>query len=435
MPSIPECERRRPVSSSALAVHPSSDGEGGRLVAALAALNLLSYVDRQMIAALAPLLIADLGLSRAQIGLLVGGAFMAFFALATLVMGVLADRYRRPRVLAGGLTAWSAATGLAGTASGFGPLLFWRSLVGVGEATLSPTALSMLADRFPPSRLGTANGVFYAGIPAGFACSFALAGTIGPRFGWRACFFVLGAVGLLAVALVWRMTDPPRRGQEVQAQVGRLELVRVARLIAARPAIAVLMLAGALLAYTSASSQHAITWLVEERGFAYPRAAWLSAVVVATAGLAGNLGIGALTDRIRRRHAAFRLLSLAAIGLVALAATAAFYTLPSSSLLFLPCWVLAQAWLLGWYGPLFAAILEQTPAGLRATCAAVALLAVNLLGVATGPWITGLVGDRAGLTHGLLTSLGGAAIGLALVVVVGLRAWRRDEAPSLRKAS
>ncbi len=418
---MPGSERGGAVESEARVDQPSARAGSLRLLAALASLNVLSYVDRQMIPAVAPLLIEDLGLSRAQIGLLVGASFIVVFALATPVMGVAADRLRRPRVLACGLGAWSAATGLTGTATGFGSLLCWRSLVGVGEAALAPTALSMLADRFRPGRLGVVNGVFYAGIPVGFAFSFALAAWLAPRFGWRACFLFLGLAGLVAVALVWRMSDPARRGMTSASR--RLELVRVARLLAAERELGVLVLAGALLAYASASSQHGITWLVQERGFGYAPAAWLSALVTALAGLAGNLGIGALTDRGRRAHAAGRLLSFAAIGVAGLVAAGLFYTLPASSPFFLPCWFAAQAWLLGWYGPLLAAILETSPADLRATCAAVALLVVNLLGVATGPWITGWIGDRVSLSRGLLSSLGVAAVGLVLVAGVGVH-WR-----------
>ncbi|HSD27183.1 MAG TPA: MFS transporter, partial [Vicinamibacteria bacterium] len=166
-----------------------------RTVAALAGLNLLSYVDRQLLVALAPLLMADLGLSRADVGLLIGFSFIAVFAIGTVVVGVLADRFSRPHIMAGGLAAWSAATALTGTAGGFASLAAWRALVGVGEATLPPTALSMVGDRVPPARVGLANGVFYAGIPVGFALSFVLAGWVGPRLGWRACFLLLGAAG------------------------------------------------------------------------------------------------------------------------------------------------------------------------------------------------------------------------------------------------
>ena len=125
-----------------------------------------------------------------------------------------------------------------------------------------------------------------------------------------------------------------------------------------------------------------------------------------------------------------RPLAFAALGTLALAATAAFYALPPASSLFLPCWFVAQAWLLGWYGPLLAAVLEGCPARLRASCAGLALLVINLLGVAIGPWLTGLIGDRASLTRGLLTSVAVAAVGLLLVAGAGLSLLRRDTAES-----
>jgi MFS family permease len=101
--------------------------------------------------------------------------------------------------MAGGLAAWSAATAFTAAATGFGTLAACRALVGIGEATLPASAVSMLGDRVPPRRAGFANGIFYAGIPVGFALSFGLAGWIGPWLGWRACFLPLGP-GLVAVS-------------------------------------------------------------------------------------------------------------------------------------------------------------------------------------------------------------------------------------------
>ena len=389
---------------------------------------MLGYVDRQLLAALAPLLMADLGLSRADIGLLIGLSFITVFALGVLVVGVLADRWSRPRLIAGGLGTWSAATALTGTAAGLPSLAAWRALVGVGEATLPATALSMLGDAFPPARLGLANGVFYAGVPVGFALSFALAGSIGPWLGWRACFLLLGLAGLGGVALVSRVADPPRRGVDAGRPAARPGAAAgdLLRALGARPAIALVVLGGTLLVYASASSQHAITWLVQERGFPFGRAAFLSAVVIGTAGLAGNVAIGLVTDRARRRHPGARLVALAALGAIGLPAAALFYRLPPASAFFFPCWWLAQAWLLGWYGPLLAAVDEMAPAGRRATVIGFAVLVVNVLGVATGPYVTGLVGDRSSLTVGLSWSLVPAAAGLALVALVGLAELRRS---------
>jgi len=397
-----------------------------RLLAALAALNVLGYVDRQLVAALAPVLMAELGLSRGDIGLLIGPVFVVVFGIGTLVLGAAADRGRRTRIIAGGLAVWSASTALTGTASSFATLALWRALVGVGEATLPPTAISMLGDRFPPSRLGFASSVYYAGIPVGFACSLAVAGWLVPRFGWRSCFYLLGVLGLGAVALVWRMADPPRRSSRAGAAQeepapGGTTASRLRRAFADEPALAFLIGGAILLTYASASSQHLVTWLVQERGFAYSRAAYLAAAVVLGAGLAGNLAIGVLTDAAQRRHAQGRLGAVVGLGALSLATTAAFYLLPASSPFFLAAWLVAQAWTLGWFGPVLAAMHEMAPAGSRATVIGFGLMAANLVGVGTGSWITGAVGDRAGLTAGLVASVAVGAVGLVLVGLAALR--------------
>ncbi len=396
-----------------------------QLVTAVAALNVLSFVDRQLLVVLAPLLIADLGLTRAQIGLLVGISFIGVFAVGTLVVGVWADRCNRPRLIALGLVIWSAATALTSTAGGMTSLVVWRSLVGVGEAALPVTALAMIGDRVSGRHLGLATGMFYAGVPIGFALSFALSGVIGPWLGWRACFLALGVLGLLGTLLVRRLEDPPRRGAAPATGTGGPSVWSA---IGERPMLLVLSAAGALLVYASASSQHAITWLVAERGFDYSRAALVSAGVILAAGLAGNLAIGAITDRARQAHPAGRLLALAGVSVIGLLASAGFYTASPLSWRFFACWIVAYGFLLGWYGSLVAAVDERAPEGRRAAVLGFVLLVINLLGVATGPYVTGLIGDRSSLTEGLLWSLAPAALGATLLALAGLQELLRGRA-------
>ena len=394
------------------------------LVAAVAGLNVLAYVDRQLLVALAPLLIADLGLSRAQVGLLVGVTFIVVFALGSLLVGVLADRYNRPRLIALGLAVWSAATALTSTSGGLASLAFWRVLVGVGEAGLPATALSMLSDRVAGRHLAVATSLYYAGVPVGFALSFALSGAIAPRLGWRACFLVLGLAGLACALFVRRMADPPRRGE--RAPGGGPGLAAALR---ERPMLLVLTAAATLLVYASASSQHTITWLVSERGFDYSRAAFLSAGVILAAGLVGSVAIGALADRAQRVHPAGRLVALVGVNAVGLAAAAAFYTVPPATPAFFLAWFLAQAYLLGWYGSLVAAVAERAPAERRASVLGFLLLVINLFGVATGPYVTGLVADRSTLTSALLWSLVPAAIGTLVLAAAFVSERRASERP------
>jgi predicted MFS family arabinose efflux permease len=402
------------------------------LLAALTALHLLNYLDRQLVVTLAPLLMADLGLSRARIGLLVGASFVLVFGFGTLVLGAASDRFRRPRLIALGLAVWSVGTAGSAAAAGFAQLVAMRLLVGLGEAVLAPTALSMLGDRIPAARLGFASGVFYAAIPLGFGLSFALSGWIGPWLGWRACFLLLGLAGLLFIPAVLRLDDPPRRGAGTPARAAfRQQLVALRGALAERPAILLVSLAAAALAFSSASSQHTITWLVEEHRLPYPRAAFLSALVVGPAGLLGNLVLGTLTDRWRRPHAGGRLVSLAVLGFPGLGFAAAFYLLPMASPLFGPAWFLGQMFLLGWFGAVVASLDELASPGQSGTVLGFGLLTINLGGVALGPWITGLIGDRAGLGLGLLVSLAVGGVGLGLLVEAGQLARREPESPPL----
>jgi predicted MFS family arabinose efflux permease len=395
------------------------EGAAWRLAAALTALNVLSFVDRQLVVTLAPLIMADLGLSRAQIGLLVGASFIVVYGVLTLGLGAAADRVSRPRLIAAGLLVWSLATALTAGAQGFLGLAALRLAVGVGEAALPATALAMLGDRFPAGRLGTATSVFYAGIPVGFAISFGLSAWLGPWLGWRACFAVLGALGLLAVAGALALPDAPRRAAPPVTR----HLARTLRAaLAARPALALVFAGGALLVFMSAASQHVITWLVQERGIPYGRAAALAGVLVALGGLVGNVGIGAFADRwYAAGRPLGRLGGLVALGGVALPSTAAFYLLPPESAAFLPCWFVSQAFMLGWFGPVTAEMVEQAPEDLRATVVGLGLMVINLFGVALGPWVTGLIGDAASLTRGLLVSLAVGAAGLVTLALAGAR--------------
>jgi MFS family permease len=108
---------------------------------------------------------------------------------------------------------------------------------------------------------------------------------------------------------------------------------------------------------------------------------------------------------------------------VGLLASAGFYTLPPASWRFFACWLVAQGFLLGWYGSLVAAVDERAPEGRRATVLGFLLMAINLLGVATGPYVTGLLGDRTSLTSGLVWSLVPGAVGAVVLGLAGFSEW------------
>jgi MFS family permease len=401
------------------------------LLGMMTALNVLNFVDRQLIASLAPLLIADLGISRSQIGLLVGFTFVVFYTAVGMALGVAADRWSRRAIIACGLGLWSVMTALSGAARSFVQLALPRVLVGVGEATLTPAALSMLGDAFPARRLGFATGVYYAGLPIGTALSLGVAGWAAPRFGWRVCFYAFGLLGLAAVALLFTVREPARRAIAA-ASAGTSSpspslgsIVRdVRRALAERPAIGLIMLGGAALAYGSAAALHGITWLVQERGFPFATAAYTAGFMSVTSGFLGNLAGGWFADWCGRRWRGGRSWSLVLMTLFFAPFCAAFFLLPPSSLLFYVCWFVWAASTVAYFGPVFSAVQELAPGHVRSSVVAFCLLVMNLAGVGPGPWITGMIGDRASLTMGLLSSVGVSTLSV-VAFAAAARRWPR----------
>jgi MFS family permease len=395
-----------------------------RLLAFLTAVNVLNFVDRILITALAPLLIADLGLSRTRIGLLAGFGFVVFYSLVGLLLGVAADRWRRIPLVAAGLGLWSAMTALSGLAKSFAGLAIPRIFVGVGEATLAPAALSMLGDAFPPRRLATATGIYYAGIPLGSAAGLIASSWIAPRWGWRACFFVLGVLGVVAAVALLAVREPARRGAPAGPAPSLPRLARdLARLLAGRRDLLLMLAGGSLLVYGAAAAMHAVTWLVEERGYVYAEAAFAAGVMAIASGIAGNLAGGAFGDWCARRRRDGHLFSLIPMAVFFTPIGLVFFTLEPGTPGFYLAWFVTAAGTTAWFGPLFAAIQESAPAESRASTMAFALLAINLLGVGPGPLVTGAIGDAHGLTLGLMTSLGVVALAIVpIALALRLRA-------------
>jgi MFS family permease len=266
----------------------------------------------------------------------------------------------------------------------------------------------MLGDVFPSRRLAMASGVYYAGIPLGTAASLLASSWIAPRFGWRACFLSLGVVGVVFAALLLLFREPARRGGPAtsgRATVRQL-VADVGAALRTRRELVLALVGGSILCYGAGAALHTVTWLVEDRGMPYARAAFTGGIIAVFAGFFGNLAGGAFGDWFARRTPNGHLWSLVAISGLFAGSAALFYSLPAGSLVFYVFWFLTAASTSGWFGPLFAAIQELAPAHTRSTTVAFALLVMNLLGVGPGPLVTGRLGDLHGLTFGLLVSAG-----------------------------
>ena len=183
----------------------------------LTAVYVLNFLDRSLIYILFAPIKAEMQLSDLQLALLGTTSFVIFYTLLGVPFGRLADRVVRKNLIAGGLAVWSLFSGLTGFAHGFWALFFCRVMVGVGEATLGPAALSLLGDYFPPRLRATVQGVYSSGVALGGGIAFFLGGWIGQTWGWRSAFYLLGFPGLALAAAVFFLREPPRGNTEAAA--------------------------------------------------------------------------------------------------------------------------------------------------------------------------------------------------------------------------
>ncbi|MEO5826530.1 MAG: MFS transporter [Gemmatimonadales bacterium] len=195
--------------TSPQAVPPSRRNAWGAL-SLLAFINLLNYLDRNVIFALFEPIKRDLSLTDTQLGWL-GSAYILVFSLAALPFGVISDLKSRKAVIAGGVALWSAFTFVGGLARSYWQLFICRAAVGIGEAAYGPAASSMVADYFPGASRARAMSILAAGIPVGGVLGLLLGGWLESIYGWRVAFMAVGLPGFACAVAVSRLVDPTRR--------------------------------------------------------------------------------------------------------------------------------------------------------------------------------------------------------------------------------
>ena len=184
---------------------------------------VLNFIDRQILSILAVDIKRDLDLSDSQLGFLGGAAFAVFYALFGIPLGRLADNWSRVRLLSAGLALWSTMTALSGFASNSWTLTLARMGVGVGEATASPTAYSLISDHFPKRQRATALSIYSSGLYLGGGVSLVIGAWIKqawnnayPNYpplglvGWQAAFLAVGLPGLLMALWISTLREPQR---------------------------------------------------------------------------------------------------------------------------------------------------------------------------------------------------------------------------------
>ena len=233
---------------------------GGRyasyVLSVLTIVYVFNFIDRQILSILAVPIKEDLGISDADLGFLYGTAFAVFYAVFGIPLGRLADTWHRVRLISIGLSFWSVMTALSGFSKSFGQLAVCRFGVGVGEASASPAAFSMLSDYFKPRVRAIVLALYSGGLYIGAGVGLFLGGAITDAWssaypdpalaplglkGWQSAFLAVGVPGLLLSVWVWTLREPVRGMSEGIAEAKRghplretlAELMRVTPLVCA----------------------------------------------------------------------------------------------------------------------------------------------------------------------------------------------------------
>jgi MFS family permease len=410
--------------------------------------NNFAFIDRILVAILTPSLQADLGISDTEAGLLQGLAFALFYALFGLPMGWIADRANRKWLLAAGMAAWSLMTAACGTAKSFGALFATRIGVGIGEASLTPCASSLVGDYFPPSARARAFGLFIMGNTFGAGLTYALGGLafdwlsdrgglafplLGHLRPWQAMFVLAGAPGLL-ISLLFLLTvrEPARR--EVSSGEGKgASLAQIRSFVGANRITFLCMYLGiALMAMTGFVF---VNWLptlfLRSYGWQPSHFTLVYGPLVFVAGIIGSATAGTLASWLKRRNmpdGTLRGCLIGSAGASVLAVAGPLLPVPEAAL---GCYVAANL-LATYMGVLaFTAISEVVPNEMRGVMTAVYYLMINLIAGGLAPVAVGMVTDyvfhdKQAIALSLVVVTLATAIPGALILGFGLRFYRQS---------
>ncbi len=366
--------------------------------------QIISLIDRTVIAVLVPEIRADLGLSDFELSLIQGMAFALFYGVMGLFIGGLVDRFPRRLIMFGGVVIWSFAAASVGFAGNYAHLFLSRLMVGFGEGAISPAAQSLLSGIFLRHRLSTPMSCFVAAGIVGMSLSFALGGWLvdafthaplgGPLKGfdpWRQVLIVTGLPGALLAFLAFTLKEPARPSTARQEASWRnfFDFIRQhGRLFG-------FLLGGYCLSAmaTQGAMMWAPTYARRVLGVGAAEVGSAMALAIGVGGVIGTLSMGVIVDRLFSRgakDAALRVFFICA--LVCPPITAAGFLIGDAGLMFAGLGLMLLT-LGACFGPALAAVQMVAPPLMRGRFGALCVLVTNLGGFAFGPMLVGALTD------------------------------------------
>lgn len=394
-------------------------GAARYLLGLLILLYVINYIDRQILSVLLEPIKQDLGVSDTAMGLLTGLAFALFYTTAGIPIARWADRGSRRNVIVVGVVIWSLMTAACGVARNFAQLALARVGVGVGEATLSPAAHSLISDAFPPERRATALATYNIGGNVGIMLGFMAGGWIGDVFGWRQAFLVVGLPGLLAAVLV-RLTlrEPPRGHLEgLRDESEEASLGEVVRHMVGQRTFRHLCLSSAFYAFAAYGfTIWGATFLIRVHGMSLTETGVAMGLVQGIGGGVGTFAGGWLADRFGRNDPRFLTWVPALGGFLSLPLLAVFLFWPDRNGA-IAGYAGAMVFSVFFVGPCYAVAQGLARLRMRAQAAALLMFSINLIGLGIAPLVVGMLNDA------LASTFGTAAIRYSLMVTGATSLW------------
>jgi MFS family permease len=421
-------------ASGAQTAEKSSLAYGWLTVGLLTIAYVFSFIDRYVLGLLIEPIKADLGLTDTQIGLLLGPAFAIFYATMGLPLGWLADRKNRIRIVAIGIAVWSVATAASGLARNFPQLFFARMSIGVGEATLSPCAMSIISDSFPPEKRSRPIAVYTMALSvgAGFASllgagvltwaksggSITLPG-VGELMPWQATFFIVGLPGLILSALFFLLREPPRSGG-VSASGGNLpdmlkHVLGRWRMYGGFVSVFCFM---TIVAYSQGwgAALFERTWGWEASYYAS-----INGVVLIVCGPTAVLSAGWLCDQWiagGKRDAAMK---IASVGVLVTVLTGALFPMMPTAPLAMGVYALNNMGIGMTSAMGVTALLRIAPGAIKAQTVALYYMCISMAGLFLGPTAVALLNDHVFGVEGIRYSMAVIPVVFGVPVLLGMR--------------
>jgi predicted MFS family arabinose efflux permease len=361
------------------------------MLAVLTGLNILNYIDRNVLFAVQSEVKKEFFVTDAKIGLLTSAFFFTYMFAAPLV-GWFGDRFPRRNIVVIGIFIWSGFTFLTWFVHDYNQLLFRHAIVGIGEASYATIAPTLIADAFPPLKRGRMLAVFFLGLPVGSAAGYFVGGFLAQQFGWRAAFMAAGVPGFLLALMLWFLPEP-QRGQHEENVKG--DLRTIFRDLTRNGAFITVTLGMALYTFAIGGMQVWIpTFLVRVRGMDLRSANIDFAIVTIINGVFATLLGGWIGDRLLKRFfGAYYSFSGIAMLIAVPFMVAAIYV--GGKFMF-PAIFVAVFFILIGTGPTNAALVNSVNAGIRSTALAVNVFVIHLLGDAFSPTLIGKISDKTG---------------------------------------